>query len=77
MSWRNRSRFALASRSCAFVESFARLEMFLLAQLQMQAYLLFQFRVELVPMHQHPQSSCDFAQPVHARTPFSPLQSHA
>jgi hypothetical protein len=44
--------------------------MFLLTQLQMQLHLFFEVRVELAPMHEHPQSSCAFAQPVHARTPF-------
>src|SRR2546429_1436786 len=55
----------------------ARLEMFLLSQLQMQLHLFFEVRIELAPMHEHPESSCDFAQPVHDRTPFRPLQSHA
>src|SRR5215472_15061688 len=55
----------------------ARLKMFLLAQLQMQPHLFFEVRVELAPMHEHPKPPCEFAQPVHASAPFTPLQSHA
>jgi hypothetical protein len=48
--------------------------MFMLAHLQMQAHLLFQVRVELPAIHQHPESSCEFAPPVHFTIPFKALE---
>src|SRR5260370_42703434 len=38
----------------------ARLAMILLSQLQMQLHLFFEVRIELAPMHEHPESSSDF-----------------
>ena len=53
------------------------LELFVLAQFQMQAHLLFEFRIKLPPMNQHPEPSCKFAQPVHQGAPFRRPRSPA
>ena len=55
----------------------AGLDLFLLAQFQMQPHLLFEIRVKLSPVNQHAEPSCEFSHPIHIRAPFTPLQSRA
>jgi hypothetical protein len=45
------------------------LELFLLAERQMEAHFLLQVRVELAAMDEHVDTPCEFAQPIHSAPP--------